>query len=169
MEKNKQSIRRRMKNPHFLIVMFLILIIYGCQQKASPVGQMEFPEGILQHVVRADQVQWKPCPPNLPEGCEIAVLEGDPKNPDLFTVRFRVSGDFVMPPHTHPKDERATILQGKAYVAFGEDGTREGAEVFEPGDYYVNARGAIHSVWADSATIIQLTGIGPWEAHFIDN
>ena len=73
-----------------------------------------------------------------------------------------------MPPHTHPRDERATILQGKAYVAFGENGSREDAKAFEPGDYYVNSRGAIHSVWADSATIIQLTGIGPWKAEFLE-
>ena len=72
-----------------------------------------------------------------------------------------------MPAHSHPKDERVTILQGKAYVAFGEDGTRENAKGFGPGDYYVNAREAIHQVWADSSTILQITGIGPWEAHFV--
>ena len=149
------SIRRKITNPYLVVLVFLIFTFSGCKQKAPPIGQMEFPEGMVQHVVRADQVQWKACPDNLPEGCEIAVLEGNPKNPDLFTVRFRVSGHFVMPPHTHPK--------------FGADGTRESAEVFEPGDYYVNARGAIHSVWADSATIIQLTGIGPCEVDFIDN
>jgi quercetin dioxygenase-like cupin family protein len=169
MKKHMHSIRRKITNPYLVVLVVLILIFSGCKQNTPPVGQMEFPEGMVQHVVRADQVQWMACPDNLPEGCEIAVLEGNPKNPDLFTVRFRVSGHFVMPPHTHPKDERATILQGRAYVAFGADGTRESAEVFEPGDYYVNARGAIHSVWADSATIIQLTGIGPWEVDFIDN
>ena len=97
----------------------------------------------------------------------MAVLEGNPKGNDLFTVRFKVGGDFIMPPHTHPKDERVTILQGKAYVAFGKDATKQDAKAFGPGDYYVNARNAIHTVWADPETIIQITGIGPWEAHFI--
>jgi quercetin dioxygenase-like cupin family protein len=132
------------------------------------VGEMKFPEGSVQHVVYAEDIQWKPCPPNLPSGCEIAVLEGNPKEPDLFTLRFRISGAFAMPPHTHPKDERVTVLEGKAYVAFGKDGTRENAKEFGPGDYYVNARDAIHSVWADSSTVIQITGIGPWEAEFIE-
>ena len=98
----------------------------------------------------------------------MAVLEGNPQAASFFTVRFLVSGEFAMPPHTHPKDERVTILQGKAYVAFGADGKRENATGFGPGDYYVNARGAIHSVWADSATIIQVTGIGPWKAEYIE-
>jgi quercetin dioxygenase-like cupin family protein len=139
-----------------------------CTQLMAQVGEMKFPEGTVQHVVHSKDIQWKPCPPNLPAGCEIAVLEGSPKSNDLFTVRFKLSGEFVMPPHTHPKDERATILQGKAYVAFGKDATREDAKEFGPGDYYVNARNAIHTVWADSSTIIQLTGIGPWEANFIE-
>ena len=143
-------------------------IMIGCMDSSKKIGEMQFPEGTIQHVVLAKDIQWQPCPPNLPEGCEMVVLEGSPKDPDLFTVRFKVSGEFMMPPHTHPKDERATILEGKAYVAFGKDATREDAKEFGPGDYYVNARNAIHSVWADSSTIIQLTGIGPWEAHFID-
>lgn len=46
----------------------------------------------------------------------------------------------MIPEHTHTKDERATIIQGKAYVAFGKDATREEAKEFGPGDYYVNAR-----------------------------
>ena len=147
---------------------FIILIgLTYCTPSLAQVGEMKFPDGVVQHVVRAENIQWQPCPPNLPGGCEIVVLEGDPKGNDLFTVRFKLSEAFVMPPHTHPKDERVTILQGKAYVAFGEDATRNDAKEFLPGDYYVNARDEIHRVWADPGTIMQLTGIGPWEAHFI--
>ena len=87
----------------------------------------------------------------------------------MFTVRFRISGDFIMPPHTHPRDERVTILSGNAYVAFGEKADKSDATRFGPGDYYVNARDAVHSVWADPGTILQITGIGPWEANFIKN
>lgn len=157
-----------MKIQFSLYVMLISCILTACTPSPKPIGEMQFPEGSVQHVVRADEVKWMPCPPNLPSGCEIAVLEGNPKSNDLFTVRFRLNSDFYMPPHTHPKDERATILAGKAYVAFGKDGKRENAKEFRPGDYYVNSRGAIHKVWADSSTIIQLTGFGPWEAHFIE-
>jgi hypothetical protein len=154
------------KNSTFLILAWM-LSNTGCAQ--SPVGEMKFPEGTVQHVVHAEEVQWRPCPPNLPSGCEIAVLEGSPQSPDLFTVRFRLDGEFFMPPHSHPKDERVTVLKGKMSVAFGKDGTRESAKQFGPGDYYVNARGAIHIVWADELSVIQITGIGPWEAEFVEN
>lgn len=137
-------------------------------ETAKAIGELDFPEGEVQLVVRGETIDWKPCPPNLPEGCELAVLEGSPKEADLFTVRFRVSGAFLMPPHTHPKDERVTILEGKVAVAFGEDATREEATVFGPGDYYVNARNAVHTVWADTISVIQITGIGPWKADFVE-
>ncbi|MCB9285401.1 MAG: cupin domain-containing protein [Lewinellaceae bacterium] len=169
-----------MSNTQCLPLFALVLFIAGCgqppvaedpppvEEMQKPIGEMQFPEGIVQHVVYAENIQWGPCPPNLPGGCEIAVLEGSPKNSDLFTVRFRVGGGFVMPAHSHPRDERVTVLQGKVYVAFGKDGTLENAKEFGPGDYYVNARNAIHTVWADSSTIIQITGIGPWEVNFVE-
>ena len=155
-----------MKNQFVLYIFISSLIMTGCTQSSTEIGKMQFPAGTVQHVVYAKDIQWKPCPPNLPEGCEMIVLEGNPKGADLFSVRFKIDGEFLMPPHTHPKDERVTILQGRAYVAFGKDATKEDASVFGPGDYYVNARNEIHTVWADSATIIQITGIGPWKADF---
>lgn len=140
-----------------------VLMLAGCEQ--PQIGIFEFPEGSVQHVVRAAEIDWRPCPPNLPPGCEIAVLEGDPQSAGLFTVRFRITEDFELPPHTHPKDERVTVLAGQVSVAFGGDATRERAIVFGPGDYYVNARDAIHAVYIDDSSELQITGIGPWEVH----
>ena len=115
----------------YLYIAALMLIGSGCTQ--SKIGEMDFPEGTVQHAVRSSDIQWKPCPPHLPPGCEI------------------------------------TVLEGKVSVAFGVDGTHENAETFGPWDYYVNARDAVHTVWADEDSIVQVTGIGPWEAHFIED
>ncbi|WP_165499008.1 cupin domain-containing protein [Gramella sp. KN1008] len=150
--------------PMVLLSLFLI----GGNQSVAQVGEMKFPEGSVQHVVLAEDIQWKPCPPNLPGGCEIVVLEGDPKSPDLFTIRFKVKEGFKMPSHTHPRDERVTVISGKVSVAFGREATHEEARQFGPGDYYVNSRDAVHTVWADSDCILQITGIGPWQAKFIE-
>ena len=111
------------------------LLLFACEQK--PFGEFEFAEGVVQHAVHAANIDWKPCPPNLPPGCELAVLEGNPQAEGLFTVRFRVSEELIMPPHTHPRDERVTLLAGRASVAFGADATRDDAVHFGPGDYYL--------------------------------
>ena len=111
-------------------MILLVLLATTFTTLHAQVGEMKFPEGSVQHVVLAGEMPWMPCPPNLPSGCEIAVLEGSPKSSDLFTVRFRMNTAIVMQPHTHPKDERVTILQGKAAVAFGKDARREDAREF---------------------------------------
>ena len=154
------------KQPHLRFLM-LALIAIGLSPLNAQIGEMQFPEGSVQHVVLASEIQWMPCPPNLPSGCQLAALEGSPKSNDLFTVRFKVDEGMVMPPHTHPKDERVTILKGKAAVAFGENAGRKDAREFGPGDYYVNARGAVHSVWLDPGTELQITGIGRWEVNYV--
>lgn len=150
----------------FIAQLLFLLLVFGPIQSLA--DDSSFPEGTVQHVVLARDIAWRPCPANLPAGCEIAILEGNPQEPGLFTVRFRLSDSFAMPPHTHPKDERVTVLKGLVSVAFGLDASREDARQFGPGDYYVNMRGAIHSVWGDGAVEIQITGLGPWEAHFIN-
>ena len=149
-----------------IAILFLAAFATGCEQ--APVGQFDFAEGQVQHAVLSAGIDWQPCPPGLPAGCEIAVLEGNPQAAGLFTVRFRVGDNFVMPPHTHPKDERVTIISGQMAVGFGADAAREDAKRFGPGDYYVNARDEIHSVWADTAAELQITGFGPWEANFVE-
>lgn len=145
----------------------LVIILAGCAH--HEIGIMQFPEGETQHAIRGDSIDWSDCPPHLPKGCQLSILEGNPKKPDLFTVRFKLDDIFFMPPHTHPKDERVTILEGNVSVAFGEDATYDDAIHFGPGDYYVNARNSIHTVWIDKPTILQITGIGPWQANFISD
>ena len=158
-----------MKQQPSLRILMLAFFFTILMPSRAQIGEMQFPEGSVQHVVLASEINWMPCPPNLPEGCRMAVLEGSPRANDLFTVRFRVKDGMLMPPHTHPKDERVTILKGTAAVAFGQDATRDEAREFGPGDYYVNARGAIHSVWLDPGTELQITGIGPWEVDYVGN
>jgi hypothetical protein len=139
-------------------------------QSCPEVGTKEaaFAEGEQQRASRADEIVWAPCPPTLPAGCEMAVLEGDPKQEMLFTVRFRTGSQFEMKPHWHPRNERVTILEGKVGVGFGDEIDREDVTWFGSGDYYVNANGRHHFVLADEPAVLQITGIGPWKTNFLE-
>ena len=99
----------------------------------------------------------------------MAVLEGDPKREMLFTVRFRTGSGFEMKPHWHPRNERVTILEGKIGVGFGDEIDRENVTWFGPGDYYVNAQGAHHFVLTDGPAVLQITGVGPWKANYLES
>jgi len=76
------------------------------------------------------QLTWGPCPPFLPAGCAIAVLQGDPAlgNFDIF---FKVPGKSVIPPHWHTSAERMVLVAGELEVTY------EGREALtlKPGTY----------------------------------
>jgi quercetin dioxygenase-like cupin family protein len=129
--------------------------------------EAELPGGVDQVVHRAGELEWGPCPPGplAGEGCRMAVLEGDPKAEQLFTFRIRTTEPFVLPPHTHPRNERVTVIEGAVYVGFGDAVDKQASTRFEAGDFYVNRAGAVHFVWSDEPVTLQLTGIGPWAIH----
>lgn len=62
-------------------------------------------------------ISWGPCPEIFPKGCEIGVLQGDPKNKntDIF---FRVPGNYDIPPHTHTSAEHMILVSGSMEVKY---------------------------------------------------
>lgn len=154
-----------MKKLASVILVGMTVVMAGCGQQE--IGNEKFADGQVQKAVRASEIKWSPCPPTLPKNCEIAILAGHPKHPDMFTIRFHSPGELYMAAHTHPRDERVTVLKGRVAVAFGADATREDAQEFGPGDYYINKRGEVHKVWAEEGMIMQITGIGPWQADYV--
>ena len=158
-----------------LLSLGFVVALGGCaatQASSSCPGpsELEVPMSTdaQQVAILASQIAWARCPPSLPTPCEMAVLEGDPKREMLFTVRFRTGEGFEMKPHWHPRNERVTILEGKIGVGFGDVIDRGDVEWFGPGDYYVNAKDAHHFVLADGPAVLQITGIGPWQANFLE-
>jgi len=62
-------------------------------------------------------LQWGPCPPIFPEGCEIAVLHGDPALPNA-DVFLRVPAGYVIPPHRHTSAERMILVTGRLQAQY---------------------------------------------------
>lgn len=154
--------RERRAPLHRLLVPCLALAA-GC---AAPLPDAHsFQPGERQIVHRAASMPYGPGPAAVPFDCEMAVLEGSPKTEGLFTIRLRTQEPWTMPPHSHPRAERVTVLAGTIHVGFGAVLVKGRGETFTAGDYYVNAPGAVHYVWADGPVEIQITGLGPWEVH----
>ena len=80
--------------------------------------------------VDSPQLEWGPCPEFMPEGCGIAVLQGDPaqRNADIF---FRLQGNTTAPYHWHTSAERMVLISGELHVDY------DGQEpvVMRPGTY----------------------------------
>ena len=115
--------------------------------------------------VTPDTVVWKDAPPNLPAGSKIAVLEGDPRGEGIFTMRVRVPAGASLAPHWHPRDERVTILSGAAELGFGTTADRVATKRYGAGSFYVNPPRTMHYLFFPEETVMQMTGVGPWEIH----
>jgi mannose-6-phosphate isomerase-like protein (cupin superfamily) len=60
-------------------------------------------------------LEWGPCPEFFPEGCGLAVLQGNPeeKNADVL---LRVPGNSEIPHHWHTSAERMVLIQGEFVI-----------------------------------------------------
>ena len=75
-------------------------------------------------------LEWGPCPEFMPEGCGIAVLQGNPEAPNA-DVFFRMAPDTTVPDHWHTSAERIVLVSGEMHVDYeGHDPV-----VLEPGTY----------------------------------
>ena len=75
-------------------------------------------------------LQWGPCPEFLPAGCQIAVLHGDPAQPnaDVF-FKLPARSDFAL--HWHTSPERMVLISGELHISF----KKQPMAVLKPGAY----------------------------------
>jgi quercetin dioxygenase-like cupin family protein len=111
----------------------------------------------------SEAIVWKDGPPSLPAGAKLAVLEGDPREKGMFTIRVRVPAGAKLAPHWHPRDERVTLLSGAAELGFGSTAERSATKRYDAGSFYVNPPRAMHYLYFPEETVMQMTGEGPWE------
>lgn len=146
-----------MKRVAQLLLSFCFFSIPAHAQSDSTSHTIQFP---------VEELRWTDAPPSAPTGSKMIVLEGSPASDELYTVRLKVPAGTKLPPHTHPKDERVTVLSGEARVGFGEVFDEKNMTRFRAGSYYVNPSGIVHFVWFPVETVIQLTGFGPWRTEY---
>ena len=119
-------------------------------------------------VFPADKIQWKPGPPSLPRGALFAVLEGDPGKPGPFVFRVKVPDGYRVPPHTHPKTERVTVISGEFHLGMGAKFDEKACQAMPAGTYGHWPAGMKHFAWAKGETVIQVHGTGPWSIEYVN-
>lgn len=113
-------------------------------------------------------IQWKDAPASLPPGAKIAVLEGDPSKEGPFVFRARLPDGYRIPPHTHPKVERITVISGTFNVGMGDRVDHSKAQAMPAGTYGYWPAGMKHFVFAKGETVIQFHGEGPWSIEYVN-
>lgn len=138
----------------------------GCtpaaEQAAAPEATVPAQaEAPVTHLAEDAGLQWGPCPDIFPAGCEIAVLHGDPAQPNA-DVFLRVPGGYALPAHSHTSAERMVLVGGELNVRY------QGAEAtsLSAGEYAFGPAGLPHVANCQSteACILFIAFEGPVDA-----
>ena len=117
---------------------------------------------------KPDGLVWKDGPASLPPGAKIAVLEGDPDKSGPFVFRVKVPDGYRIPPHTHPKPERVTVISGTFNIGMGAKFDATKGEAMPTGTYGTWPSGMKHFVWVKGETVVQFHGDGPWTINYVN-
>ena len=122
-----------------------------------------------QHVlVTPGDLQWQDGPASLPAGVQMAVVEGDPKQAGLFTMRLKMPADYHIPAHWHPVDEHVTVITGTFNIGMGDVLDTAKGTTLPAGSFAVMLAKVNHFAWTTTETVIQLHGVGPWGIHYVN-
>jgi quercetin dioxygenase-like cupin family protein len=64
-----------------------------------------------------EELEWAACPDFLPDDCRLAVLQGDPAEPNA-DVFFKLQGNTKAPKHIHTSAERMVLISGEFHVEY---------------------------------------------------
>jgi quercetin dioxygenase-like cupin family protein len=98
-----------------LFTLLAALALASCSQESSQ--QASSDEAALSRAARDPALQWSPCPPIFPAGCEMTVLHGDPSKPNS-DVFLRVPPSYEIPAHSHTSAERMILATGELSVTY---------------------------------------------------
>src|SRR5262245_54876329 len=146
----------------FALAMLLAMAISATRLSA------EETESFDMHLYPPTSIEWKRGPVAIPAGAKMAVLEGDPTKEGPFVVRFQFPEGYHIPPHTHPKTERVTVISGALYLATGASLDRSNAKKLSAGAFGYWPAGMKHAGWSEGETVIQLHGVGPWQINYVN-
>lgn len=147
------------------IILFLVFIFIPAAALAQGIED----EGPDHHLIfTPEDIEWQDAPASLEDGAEVAVLEGNPSEPGVFTMRIKMPDGFHISPHWHPNVERVTVISGDFLLGSGEMLDREATQRMGPGSYTSMPPEMTHFAIADGETVVQLTSIGPWVINYIN-
>lgn len=151
-------------------VLYTVTLVSGLLLTVTLQAQDSAPaKGPGTHVVyQQDDIVWQPAPASLKAGAQLAVLEGNPAEAGVFTMRIKLPDGYTIPPHWHPNVERVTVFSGVFNLGTGETMDRETTHALTAGSYTSMPAEMRHYVYAEGETVVQVTSIGPWAINYVN-
>jgi hypothetical protein len=110
-------------------------------------------------------LKWSP----VLDGAEMAVVSGNPQaSGEPFIIRFRTVREIRVPPHWHLTDENITVLEGPYAFSPGDQFDASLLISMLPGSHVFVPKETRHFALYGPGTLIQVTGVGPFQSHYVD-
>lgn len=116
---------------------------------------------------QAPAIKWGPAPAVFPAGVRMAVLQGDPSQPGVFTVRLELPAGTRVLPHYHPTDEYLTVISGTFLVGMGDSLDVAKSTVLPAGAFVTVAANMHHYASARGRTVVQVSAMGPFVLTYV--
>jgi quercetin dioxygenase-like cupin family protein len=117
---------------------------------------------------QAPALAWGPAPAVFPAGVKMAVLQGDPSQTALFTVRLDLPEGCRILPHFHPTDEHITVIAGTFLVGMGDSVDVAHAIALPAGGFITAGANMHHWGVARGHTIVQVHAMGPFALTYVN-
>jgi quercetin dioxygenase-like cupin family protein len=115
---------------------------------------------------QADAAKYAPAP--FPPGAQQAIIVGNPKNAEGYVIRVKLAKGTKVAPHMHPNDENVTVISGTFHLGVGEQFDEAKGQMVKTGGYVNVPKGKPHFAWVSEDSVIQLHGVGPAGATFVN-
>jgi quercetin dioxygenase-like cupin family protein len=115
---------------------------------------------------QADDAKYASAP--FPPGAQQAIIVGNPKNAEAYVIRVKLAKGTKVAPHMHPNDENVTVISGTFNIGIGEKLDETKGQTVKAGGFFSVPKGKAHFAWASEDTVIQLHGVGPAGATFVN-
>lgn len=117
---------------------------------------------------QAPALTWGPAPAVFPAGAKMAVLQGDPSQSTLFTVRLELPDGYRIAPHFHPTDEHVTVISGTFLVGMGDSLVVARAMTLPAGGFVTAGANQHHYAIARGRTVVQVHAMGPFALTYVN-